>query len=87
MTVEQTRSYRGISVRAAIGYLENLGGEKVDENTVEGTGWKATLSAEQVGIGKTLKLTEVTVAFEGKDEESLDDLIESFRQKAMRAGG
>lgn len=87
MTVEQTRSYRGISVRAAIGYLENLGGEKVDENTVEGTGWKATLSAEQVGIGKTLKLTEVTVAFEGEDEESLDDLIESFRQKAMRAGG
>ena len=87
MTVEQTRSYRGISIRAAIGYLENLGGEKTDESTVEGNGWKATLSAEQVGIGKTLKLTEVTVAFEGEDEENLDELIESFRQKAMRAGG
>lgn len=87
MTVEQTRSYRGISVRAAIGYLENLGGEQVDENTVEGDGWKATLSAEKVEIGKTLKLTEVTVAFEGESKESLDELIESFRQKAMRAGG
>lgn len=91
------RSYRGISTRAAIGYLENLGGERVGgvnpgdgdgdvDETVEGEGWTAALSAEKVEIGPSLKLTEVTVRFEG-EEAVLDPLIEKFSQKAIRAGG
>lgn len=80
------RSYRGISERAAIGYLEGLGGERVDEHTVEGEGWRASLAADTVSIGPTLELTEVTVAFEG-DGERIEPLIEDFSRKAMRAGG
>lgn len=91
------RSYRGISTRAAIGYLENLGGERVeagehgsgDEEAggiVEGEGWTADLSAEKVAVGPSLQLTEVTVRFEG-EAEVLDPLIEKFSQKAIRAGG
>lgn len=87
MTVERARSYRGISVRAAIGYLENVGGEQTDEATVEGDGWRATLSSEKVSVGRSIKLTEVTVAFEGESEEVLDPVIEKFSQKAIRAGG
>lgn len=87
MTVERTRSYRGISVRAAIGYLGNVGGEQVDEQTVEGDGWTAILSEEKVEIGASLTLTEVTVDFEGESEEVLDPVIEKFSQKAIRAGG
>lgn len=87
MTVERSRSYRGISVRAAIGYLENVGGEQTDDTTVEGDGWQASLSSEKVSIGSTLKLTEVTVAFEGESEEILEPVIEKFSQKAIRAGG
>lgn len=87
MTAEQTRSYRGISVRAAIGYLENVGGEQTDETTVEGDGWRATLSSEKVSIGSTLKLTEVTVSFEGESGEVLEPVIQKFSQKAIRAGG
>lgn len=87
MTVERSRSYRGISVRAALGYLENVGGERVDEQSIEGDGWSASLSAEKVDIGPSIRLTEVTVDFEGESEAVLDPVIEKFSQKAIRAGG
>nr|WP_228546076.1 hypothetical protein [Halegenticoccus tardaugens] len=58
--------------------------ETADE--VVGDGWRATLSSETVGVGPSLDLTEVTIAFEG-DAETLDPLVERFSQKAMRAGG
>lgn len=80
------RSYRGISERLAIRYLENLGGERAGERTVRGDDWRASLDSETVGIGPSITLTEVTVAFEGP-AETLDSLIERFSQKAMRAGG
>ncbi|WP_408959393.1 hypothetical protein [Natrinema sp. 74] len=80
------RSFRGISKRLAIRYLTNLGGERVAEDTVEGDDWTATLSAEQVGVGPSLQLTEVTVVFEG-EEDTLEPLVDRFAQKAMRAGG
>ncbi|WP_202614525.1 hypothetical protein [Halostella litorea] len=85
-TDRRTRSFRGISERLAVRYLENLGGERVDDGAVEGDGWRATLSAEKVAIGPSLSLTEVTVEFEG-DDGTLDSLVERFAQKAMRAGG
>ena len=86
MSVERRRSYRGISERAARHYLTRVGGEIADDGRVIGDGWTATISSEMVGIGPTLTVTEVTVAFEG-DEAVLEDLIERFSQKAMRAGG
>jgi len=85
--IERERSYRGISTRAAIGYLENVGGEQVDETTVAGDHWRASLSDETVSIGPSLQLTEVTVVFEGESEALLDPVIERFSQKAIRAGG
>ena len=88
------RSYRGITVRLAVTYLENLGGEVIEQSddlsgvegkaTVAGAGWRATLDATRVSIGPSLSLTEVRVVFEGDD---LDGLIEAFSRKAMRAGG
>lgn len=88
MTGAETRerSYRGISRRAALGYFESLGGEVVDDSSVTGEGWKASVEAETVEIGVSLTLTEVTVRFEG-DPDTLDDLVDAFSQKAIRAGG
>ncbi|WP_134671387.1 hypothetical protein [Halorussus marinus] len=85
------KSFRGISERLARRYLSNLGGE-IEGGDPEGDGdviadeWRASLSSEKVSIGPSVKLTEVTVVFEG-DAERLDDLVEAFSQKAMRAGG
>ena len=85
--IERERSYRGVSARALVGYLENLGGERVDDRTVEGEDWRASFSESKVNIGPSMKLTETTVTFEGEHAETLDPLIEKFSQKAIRAGG
>jgi hypothetical protein len=84
--MEREVSYRAISARAAIGYLENLGGEKQDDSTVVGDGWTAELDEDKVSIGPSVKLNEVTIVFEGT-EAALEPLLEKFDQKAMRAGG
>jgi hypothetical protein len=84
--VAREKAYRGISTRLAGHYLENLGGERVADDRVEGDGWAAALSAETVSVGPTIELTEVTVSFEG-DPTVLDGLVERFSRKAMRAGG
>ena len=90
-TVE--KSFRGISKRLATHYLENLGGDVVDGEPegegpvhVEGDDWSATLTAEKVDVVASIRMTEVTVTFEG-GEETLDELVGDFSQKAMRAGG
>lgn len=85
-TDTRERSYRGISRRAALGYLQTLGGEVAGETSIEGDGWQASVDTDTVAIGPSLTLTEVTVRFEG-DPGTLDDLIEAFSQKAVRAGG
>ncbi len=87
MMIERERSYRGVSARAVIGYLEGLGGDRIDENTVEGDDWRASVAESTVSIGQSMELTEVTVSFEGESAETLDPLIEQFSQKAVRAGG
>lgn len=90
------RSYRGITVRLAVRYLENLGGRLVDSEgdlaepdstaTVAADGWRAELGARRRSVGPTLTLTEVQVTFEG-EEAVLAELVEAFSRKAMRAGG
>jgi molybdopterin synthase sulfur carrier subunit len=84
----ETRRFRGISKRLAADYLENLGGERVapDGDRVEGDGWAADLSAETVPAAGSIELTEVTVEFEG-EADVLEDLVEDFARKAIRAGG
>lgn len=86
MTVRREKSFRGISKRLAVQYLSGLGGDPDGDDRVVGDEWEATLSADTVGVGPSLTLTEVTIVFEG-DESTLDPLIERFSQKAMRAGG
>lgn len=80
------RTFRGITPRAALHYLERVGGERIDDETVTGDGWRAGVSAKAIEIGPSLKLTEVTVEFEGRSDR-LDTVIEQFSQKAVRAGG
>ena len=88
--MKRKKEFRGISMRLARNYLESLGGTIIDDDTVEGDGWRAELSAEKVAIGPSLELTEVTVAFETDEafgEEAFEELVEDFSRKAMRAGG
>lgn len=85
--MQETRQYRGISRRLAADYLENLGGRRVNgDDRIEGDDWSADLSAETVEVAGSMELTEVTVAFEG-EAGVLEELVEDFTRKAMRAGG
>jgi hypothetical protein len=84
--VTHERSFRGISRRLAIQYLETLGADRVDDDRVEAEEWAATLSEQTVCVGPSVSLTQVDLVFEG-DPEGLDALIERFARKAMRAGG
>lgn len=84
-TVEKT--FRGISARLALQYLEGMGGRRVEDGVVEGDGWRASVEeGEKVGIGPTVSLTPVHVRFESEGGD-LDDVVERFSRKAMRAGG
>lgn len=85
--IARERSYRGLSARAAMGYLERVGGTRVDDRTVAGEDWRASVSEDTVSIGRSLQLTEVTVAFEAESDDVLDPVVEKFSQKAIRAGG
>jgi molybdopterin synthase sulfur carrier subunit len=86
----RVEAYRGISRRLAVHYLRNLGGDAdgPDEAVTEvaGDGWRASVAADKVAAAGAITLTEVTVTFEG-DPAVLDELIDRFGQKAMRAGG
>lgn len=93
-TVE--KSYRGISKRLALEYLGRLGGEvpvDPDETSadgevtrVAGDGWTADVSAEKVRAAGSINLTEVRLAVEG-EPAVVEELVEAFSKKAMRAGG
>lgn len=86
--MDETREFRGISKRLAANYLENLGGERLDDDgdRIEGDGWSAELSEKKVNPVGSITLNEVRIQFEG-DESALPPLVERFAQKAMRAGG
>lgn len=84
--MKEIRTYRGISKRLAIHYLENLGGEQISSSLIEGDEWTAQLEAYQVSPAGSITLTEVKITFSG-DEPVLGSLIDQFSQKAMRAGG
>ncbi|KAB1198239.1 MULTISPECIES: hypothetical protein [Haloferax] len=80
------RAFRGISKRLVIHYLEGLGGEAETDSHVVGPDWSVDIDTEPVTITSSIQLTEVQLTFEG-DDETLDELIDTFAQKAMRAGG
>ena len=81
-----TRRFRGLTLEQAVGYLENLGGERRSDTEVEGEGWRAQLSAEKVPVGPSYRLTEVTMTWTGK-REAVEPIILQFRLKAFRAPG
>ncbi len=85
MSQSSTRTFRGITARAAMMYLERLGGVVTEDGIVEGDGWIARVEGGTAKVGPTLRIDEVTIEFEGDDE--LNDIIAKFKQKAVRAGG
>jgi hypothetical protein len=79
------RGFRGLSPQQAIRYLETLGGERIDDRTVEGLGWRATLETRTIPVG-AYRLTEVRITWTG-DPAAVEAVVLRFRIKAFRAPG
>jgi hypothetical protein len=75
-----------VTLERAAGYLETLGGERTAYCVVEGNGWRASLSAENVPVGPSYRLTEVTITWTG-DPDAVDAVVAAVRLKAFRAPG
>lgn len=85
-TLREVREFRGLTPERAVGYLERLGGERLDDGTVRGDGWEARLSTRRVPVGPSYRLTAVRIAWTG-DRAVLEPLITLFRRKALRTPG
>lgn len=81
-----TRVFRGMHLDQAIGYLESLGGERLEAERVSGPGWTATLSAAPEPVGPSYRLTTVRITWSG-DSEAVEDVVFRFRLRAFRAPG
>jgi len=81
-----THGFRGVNPEQAIRYLEALGGERVDDRTVAGPDWTATLSTSVVPVGPSYRLTEVRITWTG-DPDAVESVVLRFRVKAFRAPG
>ena len=84
--LEETRRFRGMTAEQAMGYLENIGGERTGDREITGDGWVAQLSTAKVPVGPSYRLTEVTISWTG-EKDVLEPIIFQFRLKAFRAPG
>ncbi|WP_243645184.1 hypothetical protein [Natrarchaeobius chitinivorans] len=65
-----TRRFRGLTLEQATGYLEGLGGERTEDDPIEGDDWQAHLSTRIVPVGPSVRLTELTVTWTGSADSS-----------------
>lgn len=77
---------RGIPFFLLKEYLGEMGGQEVDENVIQGAGWKVHLEKMEpfrlfsLSVGQTRLTVEM-------DDDVVDDFTERFRKKTLRAGG
>lgn len=81
-----TRAFRGLTMEQAARYLESAGGERVEDRTVAGADWRATLSATKEPVGPSYRLTTVTITWSGAPE-AVESVVDEFRLRAFRAPG
>ena len=80
------REMRGIPFFLLLEYLEEMGGKPLNENQVQGPGWTVDMSRmEPFKIGSlSIGQTRLEIQIE---EHLVDDFLEVFGQKTLRAGG
>jgi len=80
-----SREFRGIPHFLLLEYLQEMGGELVDEDLVEGPGWTVRLSRIE-----PFRLGSLVIGQTRFDIKIEDDLIEDFfgllNKKTLRAG-
>ena len=80
-----SREIRGIPHFLLIEYLQELGGRLVEEDLVEGAGWRVWLSRMEPYRLGSLVVGQTRLEIEIEDELA-DDFFERFSKKTLRAG-
>lgn len=79
------REMRGIPFFLLREYLEELGGTAIRDDYIEGEGWKVEMTRmEPFRIG-SLSVGQTRLEFEIEDH-LIDDFMEAFGKKTLRAG-
>jgi hypothetical protein len=80
------REIRGIPFFLLVEYLEEMGGKSLNDQQVQGPGWIVELSRmEPFKIGSlSVGQTRLDIQIE---DHAVDDFMEVFGQKTLRAGG
>ena len=80
------REIRGIPFFLLVEYLEEMGGTVIEEGHVQGPGWEVHLARiEPFRIG-SLEVGQSRLEVEIEDH-LVDDFLEVFSKKTLRAGG
>lgn len=80
------REIRGIPYFLLVEYLEEMGGTVIEEGYLQGPGWNVSLQRiEPFRIG-SLEVGQSRLDIEIEDH-LVDDFMEVFGQKTLRAGG
>ena len=80
------REIRGIPYFLLVEYLEEMGGKVIGEGLVWGPGWEVHLTRiEPFRIG-SLEVGQTRIDIDIEDE-LVDDFLEVFGKKTLRAGG
>ena len=80
------REIRGIPFFLLVEYLEEMGGKPVNDQQVQGPGWTVELSRmEPFKIG-SLSVGQTRLKIQIEDH-AVDEFLDVFGQKTLRAGG
>lgn len=77
---------RGIPFFLLKEYLEEMGGQEVEENLIKGQGWTVRLEKMEPFRLFSLSVGQTRLTVEMEDDV-VDDFTERFRKKTLRAGG
>ena len=80
------REMRGIPFFLLVEYLEEMGGKPLNENRVQGPGWSVELMRMEPFRLGSLSIGQTRLEIQIEDH-LVDDFIEVFGQKTLRAGG
>jgi hypothetical protein len=79
------REMRGIPFFLLVEYLEELGGTVIGDEQVQGPGWSVKLTRMEPFRLGSLSVGQTRLEIEIEDEK-VDDFMEQFGKKTLRAG-
>ncbi|MDD2921592.1 MAG: DUF1952 domain-containing protein [Anaerolineales bacterium] len=77
---------RGIPFFLLKEYLQEMGGSEIEENLIQGEGWRARLERMEPFRLYSLSVGQTRLTVEMEDHVA-EDFIERFKKKTLRAGG